>query len=82
MNELVTYLVTAERPRGLDPNIVRPGWLALGIVALLGVAVFFLAKSFAKHTRRAAQPWEGDADETTSSTSRGRSTDEGPGSRD
>ncbi|ALX05525.1 hypothetical protein [Aeromicrobium erythreum] len=82
MNELVTYLVTAERPRGLDPNIVRPGWLALGIVALLAVAVFFLAKSFAKHTKRAAQPWEGDADETTSSTSRGRSTDEGPVSRD
>jgi uncharacterized membrane protein YdfJ with MMPL/SSD domain len=82
MNELVTYLVTAERPRGLDPNIVRPGWLALGIVALLAVAVFFLAKSFAKHTKRAAQPWEGDADETTSSTSLGRSTDEGPVSRD
>ncbi|MEH3068846.1 MAG: hypothetical protein PGN15_13220 [Aeromicrobium erythreum] len=82
MNELVTYLVTAERPRGLDPNIVRPGWLALGIVALLAVAVFFLAKSFAKHTKRAAQPWEGDFDETTSSTSRGRSTGEGPVSRD
>lgn len=64
MGELLTILVTAERPRGLDPNIVRPGWLALGIVAALAVAVFFLAKSFAKHTKKAAQPWEGDqADE-------------------
>ncbi|WP_370186868.1 hypothetical protein [Aeromicrobium sp.] len=82
MNELVTYLVTAERPRGLDPNIVRPGWLALGIVALLAVAVFFLAKSFAKHTKRAAQPWEGDVDETTSTTSTRTSADDGPVSRD
>lgn len=82
MNELVTYLVTAERPRGLDPNIVRPGWLALGIVALLAVAVFFLAKSFAKHTRRAAQPWEGDADDVTSTTSTRTSADDGPVSRD
>lgn len=65
MGELLTILVTAERPRGLDPNIVRPGWLALGIVAALAVAVFFLAKSFAKHTKKAAQPWEGDqADDT------------------
>ena len=56
---LLTALVAAD-PRGLDPNIVKPGWLALGIVALLGVAVFLLARSFLKHTRRAAQPWEGD----------------------
>ena len=69
MGELLTILVTAERPRGLDPNIVRPGWLALGIVAALAVAVFFLAKSFAKHTKKAAQPWEGDqADDVTTST--------------
>lgn len=60
MGEFLAILVTVERPRGLDPNIVRPGWLALGIVAALGVAVFFLAKSFAKHTKKAAQPWEGD----------------------
>lgn len=60
MGEFLAILVTAERPRGLDPNIVRPGWLALGIVAALAVAVFFLAKSFAKHTKKAAQPWEGD----------------------
>jgi uncharacterized membrane protein YdfJ with MMPL/SSD domain len=60
MGEFLTILVTAERPRGLDPNIVRPGWLALGIVAALAVAVFFLAKSFARHTKKAAQPWEGD----------------------
>lgn len=63
MGEFLAILVTAERPRGLDPNIVRPGWLALGIVAALAVAVFFLAKSFARHTKKAAQPWEGDLDD-------------------
>lgn len=77
MGELLTILVTAERPRGLDPNIVRPGWLALGIVAALAVAVFFLAKSFAKHTKKAAQPWEGDqADDVTTSTTPGGAHDD------
>lgn len=68
MGELLTILVTTEQPRGLDPNIVRPGWLALGIVTALGVAVFFLAKSFAKHAKRAEQPWEGDEDVTSEPT--------------
>lgn len=76
MNEMLVYLVTAERPRGLDPNIVRPGWLALGIVAALGVAVFFLSRSFAKHTKKAAQPWEHDDESAPPS-----SDDDGPVSR-
>ena len=59
MGEIVT-LLAAQEQRGLDPNIVRPGWLALGIVVLLCVAVFFLAKSFARHTKKASQPWEGE----------------------
>lgn len=65
MGELLTILVTAERPRGLDPNIVRPGWLALGIVAALGVAVFLLSRSFAKHAKKASQPWEHEPEQTT-----------------
>ncbi len=66
MGEILTVLVTAEQ-RGLDPNIVRPGWLALGIVAALGVAVFLLSKSFAKHAKKAAQPWEAERDESRAS---------------
>jgi hypothetical protein len=81
MNEMLAYLVTAERPRGLDPNIVRPGWLALGIMAALGVAVFFLSRSFAKHAKKAAQPWDGDPDDAPSEAST-TSADEGPVSRD
>lgn len=58
--EWMTWLVAADRPRGLDPEIVRPGYLALAIVLILCLAVFLLGRSFFKHTKRAAQPWEGD----------------------
>lgn len=71
--ELLTLLATTERPRGLDPEIVRPGYLALAIVLALCVAVFLLARSFSKHTKRAAEPWEGDdavADRDESDASR------------
>lgn len=44
----------------LTPENVRPGWIALGVVAALCVAVFFLGRSFFTHTRRAQQPWEGE----------------------
>ena len=57
--QLATALVEAEN-RGLDPNIVKPGWTALGIVALLCLATFILARSFLKHSRKALQPWEGE----------------------
>lgn len=67
MGEILMVLVTAERPRGLDPNIVRPGWLALGIAAALGVAVFLLSKSLAKHAKKAAQPWEDEDDHAPTS---------------
>lgn len=59
MSSLVlTVLVAAETP--LNPDDVKPGWLALGIVALLCVATYFLARSFLKHSRKAQQPWEGE----------------------
>lgn len=51
-------LVSAEKP--LNPEDVKPGWVALGIVALLCVATFFLARSFLKHSKKAQQPWEGE----------------------
>ena len=51
-------LVAAEKP--LDPNDVKPGWLALFIVLLLCLAVFFLARSFLKHSHKAQQPWDGE----------------------
>lgn len=60
----LTSALVAAGDRGLDPNIVRPGWLALGIVAALGVALVFLLRSFSKHAKRAAQPWEGEPTES------------------
>lgn len=57
--QLATTLVEAGN-RGLDPNIVKPGWTALGIVALLCLATFVLARSFLKHSRKALEPWEGE----------------------
>jgi hypothetical protein len=51
-------LVAAAKP--LDPNDVKPGWIALGVVVLLCIATYFLARSFIKHARKAQQPWEGE----------------------
>lgn len=58
MQELALWFVTADVP--LTKDNVRPGWLAMGIVALLGVAVFVLIRSFIKHAKKAAEPWESD----------------------
>lgn len=62
--DVITALVSADVP--LTPDNVKPGWLALGIVALLCLATFFLARSFMKHARRASEPWPGeDGDDRT-----------------
>ena len=51
-------LHTSEKP--LDPNDVKPGYLALSIVIIMCVATFFLLRSFVKHSKKASQPWEGE----------------------
>lgn len=61
MQELAVWLVAADIP--LTKDNVRPGWVAMGIVAALCVAVFLLARSFVKHTKRAAEPWDSDPGE-------------------
>lgn len=48
--------VSAEVP--ITRDSVKPGWVALGIVAALGVGLFFLLRSFAKHAKVASQPWD------------------------
>ena len=53
-----TTFWTAEVP--ITRDNVKPGWVALGIVFALGVALVFLLRSFAKHAKRASQPWEGE----------------------
>ena len=58
------FAVLAASEKPLDPNDVKPGWLALWIVILLCVATFFLLRSFVKHARKASQPWEGDTNGT------------------
>lgn len=60
MNSLV-FAVLAASEKPLDPNDVKPGWVALGIVALMCLATFFLLLSFIRHTRKASQPWEGES---------------------
>lgn len=63
------YLLLADlaaagtRDTPLDPNDVKPGWVALGIVVILIIATYFLCRSFMAHARKAQKPWEGeDAD--------------------
>lgn len=55
---LAASFASAEVP--IDEEHVKPGWVALIIVLLLCVAVYFLILSFLKHSRRAEQPWEGE----------------------
>lgn len=56
-------IAAAETP--LAPQDYKPaGWIALGIVLLMCLATVFLLFSFAKHSRKANQPWEGETDRT------------------
>jgi hypothetical protein len=57
----LAYAAFAAAEKPLNPDDVRPGYLALLIVLLMCVATFFLLRSFVKHTRKANQPWEGDS---------------------
>jgi hypothetical protein len=60
---LANLAAAGTRDTPLDPNDVKPGWVALGIVCVLIVATFFLCRSFLAHARKAQRPWEGeDAD--------------------
>ena len=59
--QLAIWFTTAEVP--LTRDNVRAGWLALGIVLVMAVGVVVLARSFIKHTKRAAEPWDSDAGE-------------------
>lgn len=43
-------LSTAEVP--LDHEHVRPGLTALALVVILGIALFFLLRSFVKHMKK------------------------------
>ncbi|MFT4189390.1 MAG: hypothetical protein QM621_12505 [Aeromicrobium sp.] len=59
------FLFTAsgnEQP-GLDPDVVRPGYVALGIFLAMCVALALLMWSFAKVSRQAREPWEGEEDD-------------------
>jgi hypothetical protein len=68
------YVLLAElaaagtRDKPLDPNDVKPGWLALGIVVLLIIAVALLCRSFLAHARNAQKPWDGEGDDTGRTT--------------
>lgn len=60
---LADLAAAGTRDKPLDPNDVKPGWVALGIVLILCVALYFLCRSFLKHARTSQKPWDGeDAD--------------------
>jgi RsiW-degrading membrane proteinase PrsW (M82 family) len=61
MPDLLFEVATADVP--LTPENVRPGWLAMLVVGILIVATVVLLRSFVKHSKRAAQPWEGEKDD-------------------
>ena len=50
--------MTADVP--ITPENVKPGWVALGIVAAMGLGLVVLIRSFIKHSRVARKPWEGE----------------------
>lgn len=51
MNTIAMTLdMAAEVP--LDEEHVRPGLVALGLVVLLGIALFFLMRSFVKQLKK------------------------------
>jgi RsiW-degrading membrane proteinase PrsW (M82 family) len=58
MHELLLSFATEDVP--LTPENVKPGWLAMLVVGILIVATVLLLRSFVKHSRRAAEPWEGE----------------------
>ncbi|GAB3811279.1 hypothetical protein [Kribbella italica] len=48
-----TLLLTIAPPTGeIDPNTVRPGWVALIIILALGAAVALLMKNMSKQLKR------------------------------
>ncbi|GAA1548794.1 hypothetical protein [Kribbella lupini] len=48
-----TLLLTTAPPAGeIDPNTVRPGWVALLIILALGAAVALLMKNMSKQLKR------------------------------
>ncbi|MET1038607.1 MAG: hypothetical protein ABW075_10045, partial [Aeromicrobium sp.] len=57
---LADFASAGTRDTPLDPNDVKPGWVALGIVVILIIATFFLCRSFLAHARKAQRPWEGE----------------------
>jgi hypothetical protein len=58
MHDLLLDVTMADVP--LTPENVRPGWLAMLVVAILIAATVLLLRSFVKHSKRAAEPWEGE----------------------
>lgn len=51
MSTLVLLASSGDRPV-IDPDIVRPGWGALGLVVLLGVILALLLWSFTRQLKK------------------------------
>lgn len=68
MNSFALAAIATTKTQ-VDPNDVKPGWLALSIVIILCVATYFLLRSFVKHSRKANEPWDSDAVDTNDTSS-------------
>lgn len=68
---VTTYLLTAE----IDPNSVRPGWVALLIVLALGAATVLLWRNMGKQLKKI--DFDGDTDGAA-----GPAPSDGPASSD
>ena len=53
----------------VDPNVVKPGWTALVVVLLLGVAMVFLYLSMRKQFRKIRVPEDEASDNADNSAS-------------
>lgn len=49
----------------LNEDDVKPGWVAFGIVVAMGLALFIIMRSMAKHVRTADKPWADDPEDET-----------------
>lgn len=73
MHVLVALANSNVLDKAPDAEDVKPGWVALGLVIILCIAVFFLCRSFLTHAKRAERPWEGEETESKRSTPHDRS---------
>jgi len=70
-------LLARAQDTGPDPSEVRPGWIALGLMVLLGVATFLLWMNMRKQIRKIDFVEEPDAEQSPDDTDAGQAGPDG-----